>query len=352
MSYHSFVEVFVESSYTNARKKMMVTKDLYQVLGVSRDSSEKEIRKAYRKLARQYHPDVNPGDAQAEARFKEINAAHEVLGDAKKRSAYDKYGDQWEHADQIEEMQRQRGGQTFRFGNGGVRFETGDLGDLGDLGGLGGIFGSWFRQQERASGPRRGTDIEQPIELSLDEAYHGTTRTLQFAGQEPCVTCGGTGEIAGATCHSCQGSGVTMKTRRLEVKVPAGVDNGSRVRIAGEGHPGTAGGPRGNLYLKVSVRPHDRFERKGANLYTDVEAPLTNAVLGGEAEVTTMTGKVSLTIPPLSPNGKLFRLSGKGMPKLNSTERGNLYARLQVRLPDKLNDTEKKLFEQLREAGV
>ena len=328
---------------------MQMATDYYGTLGVAKGASEKDIRQAYRKLARQYHPDVNPGDASAEARFKEINGAYEVLSDAEKRRKYDKYGDQWQYADQIEEMQRQRGGQTFRFGgDGGFHFESGDAGDLG---GLGGIFGSLFGQQARARGPRRGADVEQPIEVSLDEAFAGTTRTLQFAGQEACATCGGSGGIAGAGCHVCQGSGLMPKTKRIEVKVPAGVDAGSRVRVAGEGHPGTAGGAPGNLYLIVTVRPDERFERKGSNLYADVELPLTDAVLGGEVEVPTMTGKVALTVPPLSPNGKSFRLAGQGMPQLKGGDRGNLYARLQVTLPEKLSDEDKALFEQLREAG-
>ncbi len=323
----------------------MAERDLYAVLGVPRGSKEKEIKQAYRRLARQYHPDVNPDNKEAEARFKEINAANDVLGDTEKRSKYDKYGDQWEHADQIEAMQKQRG-QAFGFGDGGIRFET------GDLGGIGGIFGSMFREQARSRGRRRGADIEQPIEISLEEAFHGTTRTLQFAGQEPCFTCGGSGEIAGAACHVCQGSGLMQKTKRLEVTVPAGVDTGSRVRIAGEGHPGTSGGKQGSLYLIVSVKPDKRFDRKGSNLHTDLEVPLTDAVLGGEVEVPTMTGKVALTIPPLSPNGKSFRLGGLGMPKLKGKDRGNLYARLQVKLPEKLSDEDTQLFEQLRKAGI
>ncbi len=321
----------------------MAKKNPYSVLGVSKDSSDKEIRQAFRKLARQYHPDVNPGDKESEARFKEINAAHEVLGNAESRTKYDKYGDQWEHADQIEEMQKRRGGGAFRFDQGGSF-------GAGDAGGMGGIFGSIFRQQ--APQRRRGADIEHPIEVSLDEAFHGTSRTLQFAGQQPCATCGGSGQIAGAGCHVCQGSGLTQKERRLEVKIPAGVDSGSRVRIAGEGQPGTNGGKPGILYLIVSVAKDARFERKGSNLYTDVEVPLTDAVLGTEVEVPTLTGKVALTVPPLSPNGKSFRLGGLGMPKLKGKGRGNLYARLQVKLPEKLSDEHKQLFEQLREAGI
>ena len=312
--------------------------DFYDVLGVSHDASEKEIRQTYRRLARKFHPDVNPGDEDAVRRFKDINRAYEVLSDAGSRAKYDRYGDQWEHADQIEEMQKRRGGGAFRFDS------------AGGLGDLGGIFGSIFRQQ--APQRRRGADIEHPIEVTLEEAFHGTSRTLQFAGQQACATCGGSGQIAGAGCHVCQGSGLTQKERRLEVKIPPGVDSGSRVRIAGEGQAGTNGGKPGSLYLIVSIAQDERFERNGSNLYTDVEVPLTDAVLGAEVEVPTMTGKVALTVPPLSPNGKSFRLGGQGMPKLKGKSRGNLYARLQVKLPEKLSDDDKKLFEQLREAGI
>ena len=318
----------------------MAKKNLYSVLGIAKGSNEKEIRQAYRKLARQHHPDVNPGDKESEARFKEINAAHEVLGNTESRTKYDKYGDQWEHADQIEEMQKRRGGGAFQFDSAGG-YGAGDLGN---------IFSSIFRQQ--APRRRRGADIEQPIEVTLDEAFHGTSRTLQFAGQQPCPTCDGSGQIAGAGCHVCQGSGLTQKERRLEVKIPAGVDGGSRVRIAGEGQAGTNGGKPGSLYLIVSLVKDERFERKGSNLYTDVEVPLTDAVLGTEVEVPTMTGKVALTVPPLSPNGKSFRLGGLGMPKLKGEGRGHLYAQLQVKLPEKLSDDDKKLFEQLRESGI
>ena len=327
----------------------MAAKDYYATLGVPKGSSAKEIRQAYRRLARQYHPDVNPGDKAAEARFKEINAAHEVLSDAENRKKYDRYGDQWEHADQIEEMQRRAGGRAFRFGQGGVSF---DLKDLGDLGGLSGAFGGLFGGSRRRRGPSKGADVEHRIEVTLEEAFHGTTRTLQLATQQPCATCGGSGEIAGAVCHICQGSGVTPKSRRLEVKIPSGVDTGSRVRIAREGQPGTAGGPGGDLYLVVSVRPHERFERKGADLYVDVEAPLTDAVLGAEIEVPTLTGQVMLKVPPLTQNGKAFRLAGLGMPRLKGQGRGHLYARLRVMLPEKLDEREKELFEELRGAGV
>jgi DnaJ-class molecular chaperone len=312
----------------------MASKDYYGVLGVPKGSSQKEVRQAYRRLARQHHPDVNPGDKAAESRFKEINAAYEVLSDPEKRKKYDRYGDQWQYADQIEEMQKQRGGRTFRTSGGdGVHFEVGDLGDLGD------VFSSVFGGARRTT---RQRNIEQPVEVTLEEAFGGTARTLQLAVEEPCATCGGQGQLAGAVCHVCQGSGVALKSRRLEVKIPAGVDNGSRVRIAGEG------GPKVDLYLVVSVRPHPRFERKGGDLYTDVEAPLTVAVLGGEVEVPTLTGKVMLSVPPLTQNGKVFRLAGQGMPSLKGGQRGSLHARVRVKLPEKLGDNERKLFEELR----
>ncbi len=322
----------------------MAGKDYYAVLGVPKGASQKEIRQAYRRLARQHHPDVNPGDKAAEARFKEVNAAHEVLSDPEKRKKYDRYGDQWQHADQIEEMQRRAGGRTFRFGDGGgdVHFEFGDLGDLG------GVFESFFGARPGRGGPRKGADVQQPVEVTLEEAFHGSGRTLQLAAEEPCATCGGSGEIANATCHVCQGRGTTLKARRLEVKIPAGVQTGSRVRVAGEGQAGFGGAPRGDLYLIVSVRPHERFERRGADVYVDVEAPLTVAVLGGEVEVPTLTGKVMLTLPPLSQNGKVFRLANLGMPRLKGQGRGNLYARLRVKLPEQLSEREKELFEELR----
>jgi DnaJ-class molecular chaperone len=337
-----------------------MAKDLYSVLGVSRKATEKEIRTAYRKLARQHHPDVNPGDASAEARFREINAAYEVLSDAEKRKKYDKYGDKWEYADQIEEAERQRA-ERFGGANGGYQqFEVNDLGDLSDLGDLGSVFGNLFRRGGGRGGAgtayrtatRRGADMQQPVEVTLEEAFHGTTRMIEMAATEQCPTCGGSGEIAGATCHTCQGAGAVQRPRRIEVKIPAGVTNGSKVRIAKEGQPGIGGGQKGDLLLVVSVRPHPRFERRGDDLYEDIDVPLTTAALGGEAEVPTMTARVMLKIPPLTQNGKAFKLSGLGMPKLGRDGRGDLHARVRVRLPESLTDEQRKAFEELRAAGV
>jgi molecular chaperone DnaJ len=329
---------------------VVATKDYYELLGVKRGASEKEIRSAYRKLARKYHPDVNPGDQAAEAKFKQINQAYEVLSDAEKRKKYDKYGDKWEYADQIEEMQRrQSAGDYFRRAGtaggptGSQDFDVGDLSDLGD------IFGGIFRgRSRRQSLKRKGEDLEYPIEITLEEAFSGTTRTIQMQVPETCATCGGTGQVAGATCHACQGLGSTIEMKRLEVKIPAGVQQGSRVRVAGQGQPGLGGGANGDLYLIVSVLPHERFERKGDDLYEEVAVPLVDVVLGGEVAVPTPRGRVMLTIPAETQNGRSFRLAGQGMPHLGGGGKGDLYAKVRVVLPTNLSPREKQLFDELR----
>ncbi len=330
-----------------------MARDFYDILGVKKGASDKEVRSAYRRLARKSHPDVNPGDRTAEARFKEINQAYEVLSDSEKRRKYDKYGDRWEYADQIEEAQRQRG-QRFAFRGADGGFAVDDLGAFGDLGG---IFDSLFRRGGARgaygpSGASRGADVEQPVEITLEEAYHGTTRVLELLSTEPCPTCGGSGQIAGAICHTCQGAGAVQRPRRLEVKIPAGVATGSKVRIVKEGQPGFGGGRKGDLLLVVTVRPHPRFERRGDDLYEEIEVPLTVAVLGGEAEVPTITAKVMLKVPPLTQNGRVFKLAGLGMPRLGRDGKGDLHARVRVRLPDRVDDRQKRLFEELSAAGV
>jgi DnaJ-class molecular chaperone len=322
----------------------MAAKDYYAVLGVKRDADEKEIRRAFRRLARKHHPDVNAGDKAAEERFKEINAAYEVLSDREKRRKYDLYGDQWQYADQFEAARRQGGGQRFFWTGRGSptgEFDVGGLGfgDLGDL--LSGFFGGGRGRS------RRGEDVQHMTEITLDEAYRGTTRVLQLQSQERCATCGGRGEVVGAVCHTCQGAGVVARPRRLEVKVPAGVTDGSRVRVGGEGRPGRDG-RKGDLYLVISVRPHPRFTRQRDDLHTEVEVSLVDAVLGGEVEVTTLKGKAMLKIPPLTQNGRVFRLAGLGMPRLGATSRGDLYARVKVILPAELSAEERELFEKLK----
>ncbi len=304
-----------------------MAKDYYATLGVSRSASEKEIRTAYRRLARKLHPDVNPGDKASESRFKEVNAAYEVLSDADKRRKYDLYGENWEHADEIERARQAQGaGRRFYRSAGGPgvdyqEFSFGEVGDLGDL--FGGIFGGGRRGHARP----RSLDVEQPVDVSLEEAYEGTARMLLLNavdGQQP---------------------------RRLEVRIPPGVATGSRIRMAGEGL--SADGQKGDLYLVVTVRPHERFERKGDDLNTEIDVPVTLAVLGGEVAVPVIGKKVALKIPPLTQNGRVFRLAGLGMPHLNTADRkGDVYVKVRLKLPEQLTDEERKLFEELKALGV
>ncbi len=341
----------------------MQYKDYYKTLGVDKNATEKEIKKAYRKLARQCHPDVCPGDKVAEERFKEINEAYEVLSDPEKRRKYDQFGADWQRW-------QQAGGQPdgFDWGRwttgqpGGFRVEYHDLGDLGAsgfsdffemlFGGMGGLGRAprddpWAQLRRR---PRRGQDMEHEVEISLQEAYTGTRRILQIQGTDPCSTCAGTGLSGNQPCRTCGGSGVTSRTRRIEVSIPPGVDTGSRVRVAGQGGAGTSGGTQGDLYLRVKVQPDPRFKRDGDNLHVDVPVDLYTALLGGEVYVPHLRGKaLALTIPPETQNGRTFRLAGQGMPLLKSPDRhGDLFARVEVRLPTNLSGQEKKLFAELK----
>ena len=311
----------------------MEYKDYYKILGVSKDADEKEIKRAFRRLARKYHPDVNPGDPQAEERFKEINEAYEVLSDPEKRRKYDQLGAEWYRW-------QQAGGRPGDFdwsqwvstapGGQRVYVRYGTPEDLQDLFGEGSPFSDFFSQIFGGMGaapggfeyrvrPQRGQDYEQEVEISLREAYQGTTRILQKDG------------------------------RRLEVKIPPGARTGTRVRIVGEGGPGAAGGEAGDLYLRVRVRPDPQFERRGDDLYVTVPVDLYTAILGGKVRVPTLNGAVMLTIPPGTQNGRVFRLRGKGMPRLRQPEQhGDLYAKVDVRLPTHLTPRQRELFEELR----
>ncbi len=303
----------------------MEYKDYYQILGVSKSASDKDIKQSYRRLARKYHPDVNPSKA-AQEKFKEINEAYEVLSDPEKRRKYDTLGANWQ---QFEQYQRAGGQGPFQWGQ--YRTVTPEefesiFGGLGaDLGGFSDFFRTFFggdfgrstgtRAQTR---PRRGQDVEQDIEISLDEAYRGATRIVQKDG------------------------------RRLEIKIPAGVKTGSKVRFAGEGVPGSAGAASGDLYLRVQVAPHPTFERRGDDLYCIVPVDLYTALLGGEVQVPTLKGQLVLKIPPETQSGKTFRLTGQGMPKLENLKSfGDLYAQVRVVLPENLTPTEKEMFEKL-----
>ncbi len=327
----------------------MAGKNFYDILGVKKDASDKEIKQAYRRLARKYHPDVNPSDKSAEATFKEINAAYEVLSDKKNRQKYDKYGDKWQYADQSEQAAQQQSQYRQYSPGGGASYHFG-----GDIGGLDSVFEELFggvrtRGFSRRSQPRRGQDLESPIEVTLEEAYSGTSRTISLQMEEPCPACKGSGMIQNLPCSACRGAGVVANIKRLEVKIPAGVSTGSRVRIAGKGQPSYSGGTSGDLYLKIMVRPHTKFERHGDNLHVNIQVPLATAVLGGEVQVPTPRGKLALKIPPETQNGRAFRLAGQGIPHLGKSTRGDLMAKVNVVLPTKLSDKEKELFRQLSE---
>ncbi len=297
----------------------------YDVLGIARGAGDKEIRQAYRKLARQYHPDVNPGDSDAEEKFKQINEAHGVLSDAEKRSKYDKYGDRWMHADRIEEAEaeaqaRSRGGNDYQFYTPGD-FDPSTIGfDVGSMGGIGSndIFDRLFnnRGSEQTGRRRPKPAAEYPVEITLSEAAEGATRRVNLPDG-----------------------------RLLEVKIPPGVDNGSRVHIP------AGGGGDGDFYLLVTVMAHPKFERKGKDLFSEVEIDLEDLALGAEATVPTLGGQVALTIPPGTQNGQRFRLTGQGMPELNRPEaRGSLFATVKATLPTNLTPEEEDLFRKLKES--
>lgn len=310
----------------------MQVKDYYQTLGTKREASEKEIRSAYRKQARKYHPDVNPNNNEAEAKFKEINEAYEVLSDAEKRKKYDKFGADWE---QFEKMGGAPGDFDFnRYGGGAGagRVYTGaapggaEFSDFFEslFGGMGARGGDSFGRGYTRQVTRRGEDFEHPLEVTLEEAANGTSRRLQMQVEE--------------------------RLKTIEVNIPPGVHTGSRVRVRGEGGSGSPGQPRGDLYLVVTVLPHPRFARKGDDLALTVTVPLYMMVLGGEIRVPTIKGtNLALNIPAATQNGRTFRLKGQGMPHLGSpTQHGDLLAKAEVELPKALTDEEKQLFEQLK----
>jgi curved DNA-binding protein len=323
--------------------------DYYAQLGVPRTASEKEIRSAYRKLARQFHPDVNPGKPEAEAKFKQINEAYEVLSDPEKRKKYDELGSRWKEYESYERARAASGGagQPYDWsdfaaaqpgGPGGGRYEyrTVSPEDLQDLFGedqpFSDFFGTFFAGRAAAGGrtprPRAGADLEYPIEVTLDEAYRGATRILEL--QLP-----------------------DGQTRRLEVKIPPGVSDGSRIRVQGQGSPGRGGGRTGDLYLVTTVRPDSRFARDGDHLRAQVKAPLETLILGGEVRVATPDGRnLALTIPPLTQDGRVFRLRNQGMPRLGQSDRrGDLLAEMHARLPEHITPRQRELLQEFARAG-
>jgi molecular chaperone DnaJ len=363
---------------TDEIRREWFEKDYYAVLGVPKNARQSEIKKAYRKLAQQHHPDANAGNPQAEERFKEISAAYDVLGDEDKRKAYDR----------AREMGAAGFGGGFPGGGprgypGGVRFETGDV-DLEDL--LGGMFGGVGGR--RRTRQRRGADLETEVTLSFDDAMAGVTVPVTLTGPAPCTTCHGTGAAPGTqpitcptcsgsgqvtvnqglfsmaqTCPECQGTGrliqtpcptcggvgATRRKRTIQVKVPPGVKDGARIRVAGKGEPGGAGGPAGDLYVRVLVAPHRLFGRRGDDLTIDLPITFPEAALGANVQVPTLNGPVTLKVPAGTRSGKTFRVKGKGAPRKGG--HGDLLATTVVDVPDKLTKEQKKIVQQLQEAS-
>jgi molecular chaperone DnaJ len=348
----------------------MAKQDYYATLGVSREASADELKKAYRKLAMQFHPDRNPGDKKAEARFKEVSEAYEVLKDDQKRAAYDRFG----HA---------------AFENGGPGAGAGGF-DFSASGGLGDIFDQMFGEfaggRRGGRGPRAGNDLRQGVEIDLAEAFHGTKVNLRVPtrvvcdacagsgsedktrGADTCPTCGGAGKVRAQqgffviertclTCHGagrvvrnpcrvCQGSGTVPRERTLQVAIPAGVEDGTRIRLSGEGEAGANGAPAGDLYVHVGIRPHKLFQRDGANIFCRVPLRMTQAALGGEIEVPVIDGsRAKVKIPPGTQTGDQFRLRGKGFSVLRSAARGDMYIQVTVEIPQHLTRRQRELLE-------
>ncbi|HKB66729.1 MAG TPA: J domain-containing protein [Pyrinomonadaceae bacterium] len=337
------------------------TRDYYEVLGVSRSASADEIKTAYRKLARKFHPDLNPGDKAAEERFKELQEAYDTLSDAENRKLFDKYGENWKAVKQGGgapppgwEGTRTTGGSQ----SGGFDFSGFDFGGFGRGGGGGGTGFDIFEEMFSGASGRggrgrrrdRGDDVEAQLELSLEEAHRGGRRTLQMQAAETCPTCSGTGLVGDAgdkTCPACGGSGQVLKPKTIEVNIPAGVRDGSTVRLAGQGGTGTNGTQPGDLYLRIRLRPHPVFAVRGDDL--EIELPIApwEAVLGTKVEVPTIDGKVDLTIPAGAQSGQRLRLRGQGLNKRGGG-RGDEYVRLKIAVPKKPDAEELRFYEELK----
>jgi molecular chaperone DnaJ len=362
-------------------KREWFEKDYYQVLGVAKNATQAEIKKAYRKLAQKHHPDANPGNQEAENRFKEVSAAYDVVGDEDKRKRYD----------EVRDMAASGfGAGGFPGGAGGrVRVEDagfGNIGDLGDL--LGGLFGGSRRGRGRAQ-VAHGADLETDVTVGFEESISGTTVPVRIQGPAPCSVCGGTGAAPGTSpvicpqcngageisvnqglfqmeqpcprchgigraveqaCPTCRGSGAERRTRSFQVRVPLGVKDGARIRLPGRGEPGPAGTPAGDLYVRVHVRAHAFFGRKGSDLTVEVPVTFPEAALGANINVPALDGSVTMKVPAGTPSGKTFRLKGKGAPKRGGA--GDLLVTVRVEVPTKLSKDEKELLRKLQGSGT
>ena len=357
---------------------MAEKRDYYEVLGVEKGASEDEIKRAYKKLARKYHPDMNPGDKEAEEKFKEINEANEVLSNPDKRQKYDQFG--------FAGVDPNYGaGQGGGYGAGGF-----DFGDLGDI--FGSFFGGFGGQQQRRNGPQRGESIRVSVSLSFTEAAFGCEKELTvermeqcatckgsgcapgttpevcpechgsgvvqtrrqtpmgvFASSNPCRKCGGTGRIIHQPCPDCHGGGFTRKRKTIKVSIPAGIDHGQTISLRGQGHAGKNGGPAGDLLVTVMVQPHDVFRRDGTAVFCEAPITFTQAVLGAELEIPTIDGRVKYTIPEGTQTGTVFRLRGKGIPVLNGRGRGDQYVTVTIETPRDLNREQKEALKKFSE---
>ena len=344
------------------------TKDYYEVLGVSKSAPLDEIKRAYRKLARKYHPDLNPGDKTAEQKFKELNEAYEVLGDPKKRAEYDQFG-------------------RSPFEGGGPWFEgarTYDYRNTFDLGGLGDFFSDLFGGRAAPEAAyAKGPDIVMSLELSMEEAFSGVTKTITFNREVTCTSCngsgaessrvcdtckgtgslktskgffrmsqscpdcGGTGRKVTKVCRSCGGRGKILKTETIKVRIPAGVDTGSRVKLRGMGGAGMGGGTAGDIHIEITVRPHPLFKRKGNDIYLDLPVTFGETTLGAKVEVPTIDGIAAMTLPPGTQGGQRFKLSGKGFPSPKTGVRGNQYVIIKIVVPKDINDKAKEAIKEI-----
>lgn len=325
----------------------MARDDFYKVLGVARDAKPEDIKKAYRRLARKFHPDVNPGKKDAEDQFKKISEAFDVLSDPKKRDIYDRYGT---YSEATERMAQEGGGPGFDFSGFGASSFRDIFSDLFSGGGTGAGFrpsgGPRMPQQEPPQ-PKRGEDIEYPLSISFDEALRGLTTNITISRSEVCPECGGTGQVRGApaVCPACRGRGAVEKRDVIRnVKIPPGVDTGSRVRVAGKGHVGKRGGPPGDLFIITKVGEHAFFTRKGDNLYCTVPLTVPEAALGARIDVPTIDGPTVMRIPPGTQSGQKFRLRDRGVPSLRGNVRGDQFVEVRIVLPAVISEETKQVL--------